>query len=267
MESPVLMDQVLEVASDSSDNGLAGAPTSGLEYLRRVRQEALQCEQVVVADIDVENFKNKQTVKVSAASGIEEAPEGLAASLEWQRYQTAFFSELREKLARHKARQKMTNPTSRSSLPKSSDEDGWCKLCFGNEFNNARCGQNSDGSTILETYQTEDVSAGVPPLISIIVSLNQVTVCQLLAFHIKWLSKMGFSTRQGRWLYALLLCLEKPVLADFISLLRALARHCASLRARLEKNDERLPELNLLICVVARYFDQTDLADRPSLER
>ena len=38
---------------------------------------------------------------------------------------------------------------------------------------------------------------------------------------------------QGRWLYALLVCLEKPLAPEACSLLRTLARNCANLRASL----------------------------------
>ena len=38
---------------------------------------------------------------------------------------------------------------------------------------------------------------------------------------------------QGYWFYALLLCLEKPLLPDACSLIRGLARSCANLRASL----------------------------------
>jgi len=38
---------------------------------------------------------------------------------------------------------------------------------------------------------------------------------------------------QGRWFYALLACLEKPLHPEACALIRNLARHCASLRASL----------------------------------
>ncbi|XP_016283773.1 gem-associated protein 2 isoform X2 [Monodelphis domestica] len=75
----------------------------------------------------------------------------------------------------------------------------------------------------------------------------------------------GIDYVQGRWLYALLACLEKPLLPEAHSLIRQLARRCAEVRFLVEsKEDERVPALNLLICLVSRYFDQRDLADEPS---
>ncbi|KAM7156434.1 gem-associated protein 2 isoform 4-T5 [Molossus nigricans] len=83
---------------------------------------------------------------------------------------------------------------------------------------------------------------GFPPLLSIVSRMNQ-----------------------GRWLYALLACLEKPLLPEAHSLIRQLARRCSEVRLLVNsKDDERVPALNLLICLVSRYFDQRDLADEPS---
>ncbi|GAB1297459.1 Gem-associated protein 2 [Apodemus speciosus] len=70
---------------------------------------------------------------------------------------------------------------------------------------------------------------------------------------------------EGRWFYALLACLEKPLLPEAHSLIRQLARRCSEVRLLVgSKDDERVPALNLLICLVSRYFDQRDLADEPS---
>lgn len=38
---------------------------------------------------------------------------------------------------------------------------------------------------------------------------------------------------QGRWLYALLACLEKPLIPEAHSLIRQLARRCSAVRANL----------------------------------
>lgn len=56
--------------------------------------------------------------------------------------------------------------------------------------------------------------------------------------------------------------LEKPLKPEMCSLIRSLARLCATLRSRLPSaQDPLLAQLNLFICLVGRYFDQTDLAD------
>ncbi|XP_077985340.1 gem-associated protein 2-like [Glandiceps talaboti] len=261
------MDQALEVPSeDDCEVDVECAPTSGLEYLKRVRQEAQKCAHVVVADINIDHFTSRQTVRVSAASGVQEAPSGLAPSLEWQRYQTALFSDLRQKLTRLQAMYKDKEKT-KTTLPSLYSEEEWCKFCFGSDFNSTRYKRRTDNTAMKRRDSLDEVIVGTPPLLSIITSLDQSTVCQLLEYHTKWLNIMGFTTEQGRWLYALLACLEKPVLADIIAWLRTLARHCSSVRSTIEEeNDSRLTQLNLLVCIVARYFDQSDMTDTPSSE-
>ncbi|KAM9433622.1 gem-associated protein 2-like isoform 3-T3 [Salvelinus alpinus] len=73
----------------------------------------------------------------------------------------------------------------------------------------------------------------------------------------------GLDYVKGRWQYALLACLEKPLLPEAHSLIRQLARRSSEVRTKLEhQEDESLSPLNLMICLVARYFDQNDLADK-----
>lgn len=56
-------------------------------------------------------------------------------------------------------------------------------------------------------------------------------VQKLLEYHVEWLELLGFSIAQGCWLFALLSCFEKPLLADSTATIRTLSRHCATLRA------------------------------------
>nr|XP_060614933.1 gem-associated protein 2 isoform X3 [Anolis sagrei ordinatus] len=103
---------------------------------------------------------------------------------------------------------------------------------------------------------------GFPPLLSIVSRMNQATVTSVLEYLTNWLGKKEFTPELGRWLYALLACLEKPLLPEAHSLIRQLARQCSEVRALEEnKNDEKVSALNLIICLVGRYFDQHDLAD------
>ncbi|KAK1139728.1 gem-associated protein 2 [Acipenser oxyrinchus oxyrinchus] len=93
--------------------------------------------------------------------------------------------------------------------------------------------------------------------------LLKASVTIVLEYLMNWLGEKAFTSELGRWLYALLACLEKPLLPEAHSLIRQLARRCSEVRASLEsKEDKRLSALNLLICLVARYFEQNDLADK-----
>lgn len=95
--------------------------------------------------------------------------------------------------------------------------------------------------------------------------MNQATITSVLEYLSNWFGERDFTPELGRWFYALLACLEKPLLPEAHSLIRQLARRCSEVRLLVgSKDDERVPALNLLICLVSRYFDQRDLADEPS---
>jgi len=245
------MDDVLRkalyVEDEDGDVDFDTAPASGQDYLKRVIIEARKCDTVVVASIDTKKFK-AQTIQYSNDSGCPPAPEGCLPTKEWQHHQVAQFSELRTRMVQHIARSaKAGNITKPRNLPSIDKEDEWSAFCYG---------PASD-----ETGAKED-GKGTRPLVSIIISLNQYQVETLLEYNIRWLEEKEFSQQRGQWLYALLIKLEKPLIPEVCSLLRNLARICTTARANVKSPEDQLvPQLNLLICLVGRYFDQSDLAD------
>ncbi|XP_014677054.1 PREDICTED: gem-associated protein 2-like isoform X2 [Priapulus caudatus] len=230
-------------------------PTTGLEYLRRVRKEASTCPDIVVADLDVSPFHCKQTVKVISTNGCQPAPMGYAPSLRWQQVQVAEFSHLRQKLLQFRiSKDKGKITKRREELPDAADEFGWYQLCFGHNQLHLAGFKDIDMETSLRQPTN--------PLLSVMLALDQPTVDELLYNHINWFRESGFSHPQGQWLYALLACLEKPLNPESCHSLRILARLCSSLRATLDTpSHPHLAALNLLLCLVARYFDQGDMLD------
>nr|XP_020013466.1 gem-associated protein 2 [Castor canadensis] len=86
--------------------------------------------------------------------------------------------------------------------------------------------------------------------------MNQATVTSVLEYLSNWFGERDFTPELGRWLYALLACLEKPLLPEAHSLIRQLARRCSEVRLLVDsKDDERVPALNLLICLVSSFRD------------
>uniref|UniRef100_A0A671M6N9 Gem-associated protein 2 n=1 Tax=Sinocyclocheilus anshuiensis TaxID=1608454 RepID=A0A671M6N9_9TELE len=194
---------------------------------RSSKREASLCQDVVVAQIDPKKLKMKQSVNVSI-TGCLAAPQGFSPCLKWQQQQVSKFSEVRQSVNKHRQHWKSQFLDDNVVMPKMEDEDGWKRFCLGE-------------------------NTGFPPFLSIVSKLNQVT-SQILIFNCHCI---------GRWLYALLACLEKPLLPEAHSLIRQLARRCSAVRANLEsKDDDRLSALNLMICIIARYFEQNDLADK-----
>ncbi|XP_017938398.1 gem-associated protein 2 isoform X4 [Manacus vitellinus] len=211
-------------------------PRTPQEYLKRVQIEAARCPDVVVAKIDPRKLKKKQTVNISI-SGCQPAPEGYSPTLRWQQQQVANFSAVRQSLNKHRNHWRSQHLDSNVIMPKSEDEEGWKKFCLGERIHS-----EIDALPDNENIGIDYMKVGFPPLLSIVSRMNQ-----------------------GRWLYALLACLEKPLLPEAHSLIRQLARRCSEVRAMEEnKNEEQISALNLIICLVSRYFDQRDLADEPS---
>lgn len=158
-------------------------------------------------------------------------------------------------------RQKSQAVDSHVTMPKSEDEEGRKKFCLGEQL----CAAGAVGPTENENPGIDYIQIGFPPLLSIVSRTNQATVTSVLVQLSNWFGERDFTPELGRWIYALLACLEKPLSPEAHSLIRQPARRCSEVRLLVDsKDDERVPALNLLICLVTRYFDQCDLGDEPS---
>ncbi|KAK6175338.1 hypothetical protein SNE40_013825 [Patella caerulea] len=261
-----LLHTALKIDDTDDDNfDLDIPPTTGNEYLRRVRQEAKECPDVMVANLDTTVFHSKQTVKVSQPVICCPAPRGLAPSLSWQKHQIATFSTLRQRFIQHQAFLKK-NKIKPTKVPNSNDAESWCRLCFGRLTVKPR----QEAEPMIQNGDVQPKPSpplqlnGSPPLVSIISAMAQPAIVKVLQYHVNWLEATGFTSHQGRWLYALMTALQKPLIPEACSLLRTLARLCSQIRATLsqdEAGENQLTELNLMICLVARYFDQGDLIE------
>ncbi|XP_044022502.1 gem-associated protein 2 isoform X2 [Siniperca chuatsi] len=224
---------------------LNGPPRNPREYLRQVQLEASLCPEVVVAQIDPKKLKKKQTVNASVA-GCHAAPVGFSPSLSWQQQQVSNFSDVRQNITKNRKHWSSQTLDDNVLMPKQTDEEGWKRFCLGE-------------TVYLGTSSCQTDAKPEPAL-----DYSKSTVLMVLEILISWFEEREFVPQLGCWLYALLACLEKPLLPEAHSSIRQLARRCAQIRSKLEsQEDEHLPALNLLICLVARYFEQNDLADQP----
>jgi len=264
---PVLAEFDHESFEDDENFGETKLPSSGYEYLRRVHLEARQCPDVVVADLDTTSFSSRQTVHVNERTGWSPAPAGFAPSIDWQMQQAADFADVRQRLVHHKSKWGKVDSTA-VVLPKKNDPLGWCCFCLGEQVASKISWRKGSNKNEVDENLPESDSPqktgqeGTLPLLSVLRHINQATLLQVLEYHVAWLEEIGFSHHQGRWFYALLVCLEKPLLPETTSLLRTLARLCATLRATLESPyHDLVSPLNLIVTLVSRYFGQSDLAD------
>ncbi|XP_060919370.1 gem-associated protein 2 [Labrus mixtus] len=257
-----LMPRLLPVdfGASTEELDLNGPPRNPREYLRQVQLEASLCPEVVVAQIDPKKLKKKQTVNASVA-GCHAAPVGFSPSLRWQQQQVSNFSDVRQSITKNRIHWSSQTLDDNVLMPKLTDEEGWKRFCLGETvyLGTSSCQTNAEPEPALDYSKI-----GFPPFLSIVSRLNQSTVLMLLEILISWFEEHEFAPQLGRWLYSLLACLEKPLIPEAHSCIRQLARRCSQLRSTLEsQEDEKLPPLNLLICLVARYFEQNDLADQP----
>ncbi|XP_065404818.1 gem-associated protein 2 isoform X6 [Macaca fascicularis] len=249
-------------------------PRTPQEYLRRVQIEAAQCPDVVVAQIDPKKLKRKQSVNISL-SGCQPAPEGYSPTLQWQQQQVAQFSTVRQNVNKHrshwKSQQLDSNVTMIGFPPLLSIVSRMNQATVTSvlEYLSNWFGERDfTPELVLGMLRQDPGGGGCSEPRSHHCTPAWATRAKL---RLKKKKKVIHTNRKnknilkGRWLYALLACLEKPLLPEAHSLIRQLARRCSEVRLLVDsKDDERVPALNLLICLVSRYFDQRDLADEPS---
>lgn len=265
-------------------------PATAEEYLKSVMHEAKHLEGVAIAKNANKLTSNKVQVAVREKANIKHS-KSILPTKEWQNKQVKDFSETRTMFARHVATvQKPGVPNKkRHKLPSKTNEQGWCCYCFGKDFWSTIVKAQKDGDESESASEDEstndhnkpstvfnDITEGQKPETSIITQLKQTEVVALLDFQISWVELVGMIREdQGLWLYSLMAHLDKPPHADVTSSMRSLVLACSrqrkqiyeseNLDAKVEEGDNSMPKmtihLNLIICLVARYFEQKDLAD------
>jgi survival of motor neuron protein-interacting protein 1 len=84
------------------------------------------------------------------------------------------------------------------------------------------------------TVSNTDKSLYIEPTLTVVLSMNQPTIEQVLEYLIEFLDDQKcIQPDLGRWLYALLVALELPLNPDMCSNLRSLARTCSEMRSHL----------------------------------
>lgn len=276
-----LMSAALYVEEEGEEED-EGAPQDGMAYLRAVRAERKQCPDTVTASVlpppprkhgsgaevevsekEVDGVGDK---KVFGAGRVKAPPPpGCCPGVAWQRKQVKQFSQLRLRMGKHVAlvRSKGEKP---AKVPDRQNEALWCHLMMGGAvWQEVLTQREAEEGRLVQG----DVK-GESPTVTFLTSVP-VHVCETLMDYLtSWLAATGWKDAYGPWIYAVLTRLEKPLTPDVGSKLRDLALECSVIRQYLvdqrveEKqilSDEGIATMNLFICLVSRYFDQTDLVD------
>jgi len=277
---------------EEGQDGDEGAPQDGMAYLRAVRAERKQCPDTVTAStLPPPLKKNKQQgskpsgggAKKDEVNGVDRLsteaggewggrrkappPPGTCPGVAWQRKQVKEFSQLRLRMGKHVllVRSKGEKP---AKVPDRQNEALWCHVMMGGKVWQEVLAQREEGE---ESRIVQGDVKGESPTVTFLTSIP-VHVCEtLLDYLTSWLAVTGWKEGYGAWIYAVLTRLEKPLTPDVGSKLRDLALECSFIRQYFadqrngEDNEgpiiEGIATMNLFICLVSRYFDQTDLVD------
>jgi len=268
----------------NDDDDLSAPPATAEDYIRRVVREAQQLPDVFVA-------KDKDKLLVSSGSSVRTRPREVASgskgplrdhlpSREWIDQQVADFSDLRLKMVRHRAALKEVRSVKGkrgddviAKTPKLKNKQGWACFCFGKDFWNRVVKARGDESVTEEESKSgkrsqsdfDDLEVGEEPLVSYLAKYKPSQIISLLELHAEWIRDLEqVSVEQASWLYAILALVEKPLHGDDIATIRSLAKAARDQRRRdclQPVHRGGVNHLNLLICIVANYFEQKDLSD------
>ncbi|XP_018575992.1 gem-associated protein 2 [Anoplophora glabripennis] len=204
-------------------------PQNGQEYLHHVIYERRRCRKLVTANIDTDRFKSKQTIHIALDNSKKEAPKYCIPSEEWQIEKLNDFSEFRQYV--------------HSKILEEPTETNFDELGF------------------IERIK------GETPVFSEITKYSQSSKIRMLQIITKYLDNLepgeSIYGNMGTWVYAILTLLEKPLSPSYCHTIREFAKRCSVVRFNLSETVEEsaYTPLNLYICLIAKYFNQLDLAD------
>lgn len=228
---------------------LSKVPTNAMEHIHRVLTEKKVLNEVLIAPVEkMKQFRIEQKHVITTTSGAEPCPSEYLPKKEWQQSVIKDFVKVRLTIAELKDRFK-DYPKEKPYLPHMDSFKKWYELCVGKHYD--------------ATSECTDQVQGCKPLLRTVLAMPQSTVCKVLGYHIEWLEEGTTNVlTSAQWLYALLACLEIPCESETHWLLRQLARKVATIRASIESKDSPdLVPINLLICLISKYFEQYDLGD------
>lgn len=178
------------------------------------------------------------------------ASSSLLPTKEWSRHQMRTFKSLRNKIAALRARHiKTTNQQMKS-----------------HEEIVAEFPADDDDSTAWQMYCERK-----EPLLSVMFTIDQRTLEKLIEHQSNWLTDdtQWYSENSkwlSTWIYGSLACLHLPLEPNVHNSLRQIAKTCIRLRNQMNDSDTdaiiNVLPLNLIICIVARNFNQLDLCGR-----
>ncbi|KAH0641336.1 hypothetical protein KY290_038581 [Solanum tuberosum] len=205
----------------------SGPPEDGLEYLRRVRWEALRLPKVKVAAVQGSKLNKEQTSYMPQIPDIASCLEHLLPLKKWEEAFLADFSELRLALSRLEANigtcsqlhssTFVDQPLSSDQLPENIVLDKFDGLMSGEEESSL---SDAGDDPALENSIPKSSPANSPTL-SVILGMDAVARVSMLRKQITAVQSLRALTMDDcLWLFALCAAVDTPVDADTSAALR-----------------------------------------------
>ena len=273
-----------DINNDIFRDEMALSRMDASEYLYRVKQQAERLPENFNAP-DNESFVPAKASSRSS-SGLE---TGSAASLryllsdrttlhpppsrahlpideDWLKDTLDSFQKLRDYLETCKENGIGRSKQARLPVPPLKERAMWLVFCIGDtQAQGNKDGYFDDSPNDLQHQSGQETPLWKPdlpengyvPSVQLIAQMDQVMVRRVLG-HLGYFIHHGWdlSPDLSRWIYALLANLEKPIHRDDAARLHSLLRKLTSIRASVEPGSNDLAQINLLITILAIYFEQ-----------
>ncbi|KAJ2613354.1 hypothetical protein H4S08_002241 [Coemansia sp. RSA 1365] len=226
------------------------APTSGEQYMLRVRLEAESIPRVVIApnreQLLHDNHLNVSKSPVpSTVTNSERLPDILRPSVGWLEAFSRYFAQEQTgfRLLLNK-----TNIPPEFSIPNSDRLREWKSFCY-----------SIDDSTTTKT------------IVYALASVDQMMAIRLIKWMTSWMAIDRLRRIEGIWIWYLILRLDSLLDHDDTHVLRELCRRLISIRANIGHNigqdaeaqsvllHDEIAAINILIAAVTRGYKQYDL--------
>ena len=269
--------------ADGEPDYAAGPPADGFEYLRRVRHEASNVPDVMVApSFDPRAFDDARTPYAPPSAldpGFPKPPPHATPDDAWSRAFVADFANLRSEVARRAATTKVSVPfgRARGGGERNGEMDGstsWVGVAGAtladlsrealarmrrDETDDDGEGGERARAALFDEGEADDAPR---PSSRALAAADEVTVAAALRAH-AWamgsaLSGGGTLSRfRAAWFFALASRAGTPLDADTTAAIRSAARGLATARAATKSaEDPTLPDLQVCVAVAGKYFGQ-----------
>lgn len=232
----------------------------------------------MTADIELEDsLEDNEIESIQLEDHFLPADKSTTTSVEWRKCIVDQFVKVRRRVDAERSKG-IVDAKLKSSLPKASNLNQWRKIISSNSGSTSNTIKTRDISTQSSGSEDEDaeelktstqIHTELSPRLSVMLSLSQSLIIDILESLIDWIREEGYSHRLGMWAYSLIACLEEPLQPDYFNILRRLSRLCSFIRSKRDLIHDKslVNSLNVIITLIGIYFNQKDLQDPNMLDK